>query len=245
MTNTNGEYTVKTDVFEGPLDMLLSLIEKRKLIINDIALAKVTDEFVEYINTHRSFPVSQASHFIYIATTLLLIKSKSLLPTLELTEEEEGDIADLEQRLALYDRFKKYAAGIRKLFGDKKMYYRKPVKPEPVFAPDEKTDTAELQSAMERVLTSLPKQRVYEQASVENVVSLESVLENLQKRVMREVQLSFKDFSGGGGASRQEVVVSFLALLELIKQGMVTAQQYQTAGDITIESQEFTTPQYY
>lgn len=242
---TNGEYTVKTDVFEGPLDMLLSLIEKRKLIINDIALATVTDEFVEYLNTHRTFPVSQASHFIYIATTLLLIKSKSLLPTLELTEEEEGDIADLEHRLALYDRFKKLASDIRRTFGAHRMYYRRQLPPEPTFSPDEKTTCDELERSINAVITALPKPRTYQHATVENVVSLESVLEDLRQRVVREVQLSFKDFSGGNDASRQEVVVSFLALLELIKQGMVTAQQNQTAGDITIESQEFTTPQYY
>ena len=75
------EYTVKTEAFEGPLELLLNLIEKRKLFISDISLAQVADDYIEYINKQEDFPMASTADFILVASTLVLIKSKSLLPT--------------------------------------------------------------------------------------------------------------------------------------------------------------------
>src|SRR3989344_4410007 len=102
MDEKSPEFKIHIEGFEGPLELLLSLIEKRKLPINDVSLASVTDEYILHIQQQKEFPLSETSHFILIASTLLLIKSKSLLPTLELTEEEAGDIENLERRLKLY-----------------------------------------------------------------------------------------------------------------------------------------------
>ena len=98
----DNEYQVKTHIFEGPLDTLLSLIEKRKLFINDISLSKVADDYIAYIKSLENFPIADSAHFILIASTLVLIKSKSLLPNLTLSEEEEHSIEDLEARLREY-----------------------------------------------------------------------------------------------------------------------------------------------
>ena len=83
-------FAIKTETFEGPLDLLLHLIEKRQFFINDIALAKVTDDFIAYIQERKDMPMGEVAQFIVVASTLLLIKSKSLLPVLDLTEEEIG-----------------------------------------------------------------------------------------------------------------------------------------------------------
>jgi segregation and condensation protein A len=93
----NTIYKVKTETFEGPLDLLLSLIEKRKLFINDISLAKVADDYVSHIQSLGNFPIADSANFILIASTLLLIKSKSLLPQLTLSEEEQTNVDDLEK----------------------------------------------------------------------------------------------------------------------------------------------------
>src|SRR5665647_121039 len=93
---------VKTSVYEGPLDLLLELIEKRKLLINDIALAAVTEEYIARINAMDTLPMGETAEFVALAATLLLIKSRSLLPLLNLTEEESKDIKELEYRLAVY-----------------------------------------------------------------------------------------------------------------------------------------------
>ena len=86
--NETDIFQIKTEAFEGPLDLLLALIEKRKLFISDISLAEVADDFIEYIKTFDEFPVDMTANFILIASTLLLIKSKSLLPSMTLTSEE-------------------------------------------------------------------------------------------------------------------------------------------------------------
>jgi len=78
-------FEIKTERFEGPFDLLLDLIERRKISINEVALAKVTDNFISYIESHEDFPMKESAQFIFVAATLLLIKSKSLLPNLELS----------------------------------------------------------------------------------------------------------------------------------------------------------------
>ena len=95
-------YKIKLDGFEGPFDLLLDLIEKRKLHINDISLSKVTDDYISHVKSIQHFPIALSANFILIASTLLLIKSKSLLPALQLTEEEQMSIEDLENRLIGY-----------------------------------------------------------------------------------------------------------------------------------------------
>ena len=100
------EYLVNTHIFEGPLDTLLSLIEKRKLFISDISLAQVADDYISYVKGLENFPIADSAHFILIASTLVLIKSKSLLPTLTLSEEEEHSIDDLQARLREYQKYK-------------------------------------------------------------------------------------------------------------------------------------------
>src|SRR5689334_22763292 len=115
-------FTVKTQAFEGPLDLLLDLIEKKKLFVNDISLAKVTDDFIEHVKQFENLPMGEAAHFILVASTLLLIKSKSLLPDLNLTEDEKGDIHDLEIRLKIYQRIKEAGKHVQALFGEEMIY---------------------------------------------------------------------------------------------------------------------------
>src|SRR3989344_1126361 len=108
------DYHIKTEAFQGPLDLLLQLIEKRKLHINDISLAHITDDYLAHIAGLETFPLKEAAHFILVASTLVLIKSRSLLPSLSLTDEEEGDIKDLERRLKEYKRIKELSLHIEK-----------------------------------------------------------------------------------------------------------------------------------
>lgn len=239
-TNT---YTVRTEAFEGPLDLLLSLIEKRKLHINDVALSTVTDEFITYIQEQHAFPVSQAAHFIYVASTLLLIKSKSLLPTLELTETEEADVADLTHRLQLYKKFKPLAAHIRRLYGATPMYGKRPAPKEPVFAPDALTHTEALAAAGHDVVTNLPAFHTHTETTVAHIVSVEEMVDRLAQRVQHELSTHFSAIASAT-ADRAEIVTSFLALLELIKRGVVAVRQTEQFGDIAIETQDVTVPDY-
>ena len=240
------EYTVKTQVFEGPLDLLLSLIEKGKLFINDISLACVADDYIEYINKQEDFPMSRTADFILIASTLVLIKSKSLLPTLDLSSEEQESIETLEKRLKLHQMMKELSFHISKNFGKKIMFTKTPSKNiTPVFSPDGDLSVSKIAEGIRSVLLNLPKKvAVIPKKVVEKVISLEEVMENLAKRITKNLKMSFKEFSGIGKEEKVNVIVSFLAMLELVKQGAISVSQDEHFSDITIESDNIGIPKY-
>ncbi len=237
-------FKIKTEIFEGPLDLLLSLIEKRKLLINDIALSKVADDYIMYLQNQENFPMKDTADFLVIASTLLLIKSRSLLPSMFITEEEQYDINELEARLKIYKRIKELSANIKNLFGKQIIFMPEQRKFEPVFSPDEKMTKENLFSAMKEVIRNLPKVNFMPKLKVTKVVSLEEVVENLTKRVQNCLKMSFKDFSGMGKSERINVIVSFLAMLELVKRGIIHASQEKEFSDIQMENKSLNTPIY-
>ncbi|MFA6535947.1 MAG: ScpA family protein [Candidatus Paceibacterota bacterium] len=237
-------YQVKTAVFEGPLDLLLQLIEKRKLLINDIALSKVADDYIAYIKGLGQFPVGEAAHFVLIASTLLLIKSKSLLPTLELTEEERGDIRDLELRLKIYQRFKALATMIRPKLGATPLFLSEPRPTAPIFSPSADITLESLLGAIHNTLQNLPKKQFVPKAVVDKVISLEEMIGNLTQRISRNLKMSFKEFSGFGKAGKVNIIVGFLAMLELVKQGSIQVRQERQFDDIFMETNHVGLPTY-
>lgn len=237
-------FTVKHESFEGPLDLLLSLIEKRKLFVNDISLSKVADDYVEYVKSIGSFPMHESANFILIASTLLLIKSKSLLPSLSLSEDEKGDIADLERRLKIYARMKELSLGVRARFGKETLFSPEPRAVEPVFSPDPETSTLSILSAIKEVMKNLPKKEFLPKVVVEKVMSLEEMICRLTTRVSSALKMSFREFSGGQKENKVHVIVSFLAMLELVKQGIISVTQEKQNDDIYMETENISTPNY-
>lgn len=255
-------FTIKTPVFEGPLDLLLNLIEKKKLFISDISLSKVTDEYISHINELPEYSLKHRTQFILIASTLLLIKAKSLLPTLELTQEEEGDIKDLERRLRILDLIRKRSAGIRDMYGRSRIYPRGDMdEAVVVFAPGKdispEVGPNALRDAMYRVINSLPKIVVEQKATVRKVISLEEMMERLEDRINNAMKMTFSQFSrgkSGGGANgagsqldkmeKVNVILSFLAMLELVKQGAIDVRQDRTFEEIEMERMEIGVPEY-
>jgi segregation and condensation protein A len=230
-------YNVKTHIFEGPLEVLLSLIEKRKLFINDISLAQVADDYIAHVKMLENFPLAETAHFILIASTLVLIKSKSLLPQLSLTEEEEQSIDDLEDRLKQYQKYKALSKHLKDRFGIHVEYLRLPSKEKiVVFAPDKNTSVARLHETIRQVIHAIPKKEFVPKAVVQKVISLEEMMDNLSERITKSLKMSFKDFSGHGKAEKVNVIVSFLAMLELVKQGIIHVKQEADFSDIEIET---------
>ena len=235
---------VKTPVYEGPLDLLLELIEKRKLLINDISLAQVADEYITRVNSMEELPVGETADFVALAATLLLIKSRSLLPTLALTDEESQDIKELEYRLAVYKLVKEASAGIRGAFKNPMLHEGERVEPEPIFVPDIKVTVQSLFDAAQGLIMGFPQAIALPKVNIKKIVSLEEMIGRLQERVATAMRLSFKEFSGQGKREKTEVVVSFLALLELVKQGIIKATQTEEFGDIVLESDSVSSPTY-
>ncbi len=245
-------YAVKTPVFEGPLALLLDLIEKRKLFVNDVSLAQVSDDFIKYVENHEEFPIGESAEFIVVASTLMLIKSRSLLPMLELTLEEKESIEDLEERLRLYSQAKELSLHVKKLFGKNIIFEKLPSKNQlVVFSPDKHTNLIELSMVLEKVLESLPKKEVLPQAIVKKMISLEETIEKLAERISKATRMNFKDFyknnidasQGLTHENKVTIIVGFLAMLELVKRGAIRVTQ-ENKGEIEIETESIGVPQY-
>ena len=238
-------FKIKTEIFEGPLELLLSLIEKRKLFINDIALAKVTDDFISYVKNFENFPIADSANFILIASTLLLIKSKSLLPTLDLTEEEQASIEDLEARLKIYARMKELSVHVKERFGKNMLYAKENNKIEvKVFSPQAKMTLPNLVAAMFDVIKNFPKKEALPKTIVRKVISLEDMIGRLTQRITSNLRMSFREFANVSKEERVNVIVSFLAMLELVKQGVINVVQEQKFEDIKMETMEIGVPKY-
>lgn len=235
---TSYAYRIKTQNFEGPLGLLLHLIEKRKLFINDFSLAEVTEEYLKYVKNLGKMSPDEASSFLVVASTLLLIKSKSLLPALDLTDEEKGDIRSLEDRLRLFEIFNKLSINIKRDFGKRIIFPPQERKNQNiVFLPDDQITKDSMMTFVHEVLNSLPKKVFLPKVEVKKVISIEEMLDRLVDRIKSTMKMSFREFSGHGSgkAEKIEVIVSFLAMLELVRQGIIHADQEGEGGDILIE----------
>jgi len=240
----DNQFKIKTEVFEGPMDLLLSLIEKRKLLINDVSLAKVTDDFISHLQNREVYSIKDTSEFLVVASTLLLIKSRSLIPSLNLSEEEKTDMRDLELKLKIYKKIKELSINIKNNFGKKIIFFPNARKAEPVFSPSPEMNAENISKAIFEVIKNLPKFEVKPKLKVVKVVSLEEMITSLTKRVQSSLKMSFKDFSGIGKAEKVNVIVSFLAMLELVKQGIIEVNQREKFDDIQMETKNVGVPSY-
>lgn len=240
MDNT---FKLKKDYFEGPLELLLDLIERRKLFINDISLSDIADDYISYVETMDNFPVSMTANFILVASTLVLIKSKSLLPNMELREDERGDIEDLETRLKIYKIFRDVSKEVSNIFGKNILYSRAENKIiNPVFTPPEDLSVSLLNQTILELLEKLPVKPEAPKAVVKKIISLEEMMDDLAKRIQNNLKMSFKKY-----ASKEEkmnAIVGFLALLELVKRGVIAVKQDQNFSDIEMEHNAPGVPNY-
>ena len=243
-TVLRSDFEIKTPVFEGPLDLLIDLVEKRKLLINDISLAEVTDEYMEHVARMQELSLPGTAQFINLAATLLLIKSRSLLPVLELSQEEEENIEDLEARLKLYQIYRNAGKALEEVFG-KRIMHEKTFTPstEPLFVLDAYTEKTILEDAITDVITNLPQKQEKPKVRVRPTISLEEMIDRLRDRVEQQMKSTLKELTEDS-AERTTVIVGFLAVLEMVKQGHVNAHQDLHFEDIHIHKEGVETPRY-
>lgn len=236
-----GIYTVKTGNFEGPFNLLLYLIEEKKLHISDLSLAEVTENYLKYIKQLGNLNEEETSNFIVVAATLILLKSKSLLPNIALTEEEEKDIKNLEDRLKLFEFYSKLSIEIKNIFGKKIIWSAREKKhTEVVFLPDNQITKEHMMSSIEEVIGRIPKKVFLPEVEIKKVISLEEVIDRLTVKIRESAQINFHEFAGGAKNKEEKVmvIVSFLAMLELVRQGILDAMQSENFQDITINKIE-------
>jgi segregation and condensation protein A len=226
-------FHIQTDAYQGPFELVLDLIAERKLLVNDLALANITEDFIAHVRSQESFPMDEAATFLQLAATLLLIKSKSLIPDLTLTDEESADIDDLKRRLEAYEKVREATRELARIFGKNPLFEAGERKTEPTFSPARDFTQENLRDALARLLQAKEAVEKLPETHVKSVVSIEEMMDRLTKRVQSALTLSFREFTGNA-EERTEVIVSFLALLELIKQGSVAAEQHKETGEIHI-----------
>lgn len=231
-------YKVKIDKFSGPLHKLLELIEARHLDIMQISLAEVTADFLDYVKQlgEKAEPGILAD-FLVIAARLVLIKSKVLLPSLELTEEEQQDIRSLEDQLKLYQEFKAAAGHLGRLWHRPQRSFSRPLFMSlgdvAVFYPPKDLTAAQIFGAMSRLLALLKDLLPETQIIKEAVIKLEEKIAELMERFQEGVEHSFKAIAKG--RPRREIIVLFLALLHLLRERLVRVEQEKQFGDIILK----------
>lgn len=245
---------VKLSVFEGPLDLLLHLIESNKIDIYDIPIVMITDQYMEYIRAMESRDLNVMSEFLVMAATLLEIKAKMLLPAEVDEEGEEIDPrAELVERLLEYKMYKYMAYELkdRQCLADR-VFYKQAAIPEEVAAYIEPVD-------LEKLLGDLTLQRLNEifqdtlrrsEDKIDPVrskfgtiekeeVSLEDKMSYVEQYLAKNRRFSFRELlAGEAKRSKMHVIVTFLAVLELMKVGKAIVHQEGIFGEILIEEKE-------
>jgi segregation and condensation protein A len=229
-------YHIKIEQFEGPLDLLLQLTEQEKLDITRVSLAKIADQFLAYIAQEKNITLAHLADFLTVASRLILIKSKALLPMLEFTEEEEEEIKDLEYQLAEYKKFKDASAKLALVFDSPNVSFSSEgfLGLGVVFYPPENIVAGDLQKAFAKVLGEIPVIEKLEEELVKEILTLEDKIVHLQNTLRERVTTSFSELVANA-KDKVEVVVSFLAMLELVKQRIIHVEQEELFSEIHLK----------
>ncbi len=231
-----GGYTVATPVYEGPLDLLLQLIERAELDITALALAQVTDQYLDYI--HRmNVPADEISAFLVVAAKLLQIKSEALLPRPPVRKEGEEDLGEsLARQLRIYKRFKELSGWLEERETRHLHTYLRVAPPPKVEGKLDLSDLtlADLLSAAEGIFAEEAEKQTLGTVITAPRVTIREKIAWIAERLSKTPHTSFKGLLDHE-PTRLEVVVTFLALLELVKRYRVSARQEGLFSDIEIE----------
>jgi segregation and condensation protein A len=231
----SNQLLVKLDVFDGPLDLLLHLVLQQDVDITSVSLASVCEQYVAHLALMERLDIDIASEYLVIAATLLFIKSKKLLPPPpppfvdELADEAALAEETLRQRLIAYAYFKKAGTDFRSRMEENAAYYARPAVPEDGLVQHFKLEPAALGTAFERALANAAaRPAVVKRETFSMVVKMNYVLRQVRERAT----LAFSELIAG--CRRLEVVVTFLALLELVRARKVRCAQPKLFSDIVI-----------
>ncbi len=253
------EYETRVGEFSGPLEKLLELIEAEKLDINEVSLAKVTDDFLKYLETFKQGMVDDATttedaerkfrgdlrvlaYFVSVASKLIFLKSKYLLPGLTLTDEEEADIKDLESRLHIYQQLKPAIKLINKLWATSHRSFSRPyfigrgtgnVPGRTMFYPGGNLDAEALTAALGGIFDTIKTYDLETETIREKIVTLEEKISEVLGRIKKEGDMHFNNLSRE--KSRGEMIVVFLAVLHLAREQLVLLEQMENFSDIMVK----------
>lgn len=227
-------YNVHLGLFEGPLDLLLHLIRRDKINIYDIPISRITREYLSYIEIMQELELEVAGEFFVMAATLMRIKSQMLLPKPQDAEEwEEDPREELVRNLIQYRMFKEAAEKLAAKEEERRLVYPRalklPVEEQEVHAPE--VTTLDLIEAMRGVLKNLEGKALYR--IVPDTVTVEQKMETIRKVLSSRSEVLFTELFAGEW-TRIEIIVTFFAILEMVRLGEIAARQLEAQGDIWI-----------
>lgn len=228
-------YTIKLKEFQGPLDLLLQLTEDKKLDITEISLAKITDQYLDHLKNLQDISLEDLADFLSVASRLILIKSRMILPSLKLTDDEEQDIEVLKKQLEEYKKFKDFAKQIDEIikFGNIAYSREKYCGLNAIFYPPEKITANDLKRAFKKIMDEIAFLDKLPEESIELKISIEEKIKKIQEELLRKIKITFQD-TVKKNKSKLDIIIGFLALLELVKQKLVAVNQDRIFGEITI-----------
>jgi segregation and condensation protein A len=229
---------IKTGQFEGPLSLLLQIIEKEEMDITEVCLAKIADEYVAYLKKAEYINPEEMADFLVVAAKLLLIKSKALLPYL--FPEEDEEIKEFEDQLRMYKEFLEATKKIETMIGKKKFMFAREFNRQAVlqsaklFAPPKNLTKEYLASVLGELIERIkPAENELEEKVLERKINIEEKILHIQNSLLEKIRFSFNNILATA-ENKTEVIVSFLAMLELIKQREITAEQGELFEEIFI-----------
>ncbi|PIT89285.1 MAG: hypothetical protein COU27_01145 [Candidatus Levybacteria bacterium CG10_big_fil_rev_8_21_14_0_10_36_7] len=229
-------YKVKLETFEGPLDLLLQLIEQNKLEITEISLASVTEQYLTILHDNsENIGAGDLADFLVTATKLLVIKSKALLPYL--IEEEEEDEEDLARQLKIYKEFFEASKRIQRILARKKFGFSRQkffTPKETGFHPPEGLTGVKMKNIFSLVIDDLRPAAELPKNIIRRTINIQEKIQRIRDMIAYEVSVNFKKILIDA-KDKTDVIVSFLAILELTKQRTITVDQDKIFSDITIK----------
>ena len=241
LTLETNKYAIKLDNFEGPLDLLCHLVDKNKMDINQIKISEITDQYIDYINKMQELNLDVTSEFILMASTLLFIKSKSLLPK-QVEDEAELTEEELVHRIIEYKKYKEISKKLKELYQVySKRFYKVPDKIELPARKLEQNYSKDLieqsyKNLLEKNKSKINKNAInIEKIAITETVTVTSKVKDIFKELIKKPRFIFSKLCSAKKYTRLETVTAFSGILELTRSNKIKAQQERNFGDIIVE----------
>lgn len=241
LTLETNKYAIKLDNFEGPLDLLCHLVDKNKMDINQIKISEITDQYIDYINKMQELNLDVTSEFILMASTLLFIKSKSLLPK-QVEDEAELTEEELVHRIIEYKKYKEISKKLKELYlVYSKRFYKVPDKIELPARKLEQNYSKDLieqsyKNLLEKNKSKINKNAInIEKIAITETVTVTSKVKDIFKELIKKPRFIFSKLCSAKKYTRLETVTAFSGILELTRRNKIKAQQEKNFGDIIVE----------
>ncbi len=235
------KYAIKLDNFEGPLDLLCHLVDKNKMDINQIKISEITDQYIDYINKMQELNLDVTSEFILMASTLLFIKSKSLLPK-QVEDEAELTEEELVHRIIEYKKYKEISKKLKEFYQVySKRFYKVPDKIELPARKLEQNYSKDLieqsyKNLLEKNKSKINKNAInIEKIAITETVTVTSKVKDIFKELIKKPRFIFSKLCTAKKYTRLETVTAFSGILELTRRNKIRAQQEKNFADIIVE----------